>query len=242
MSLAYEELDFAQTRFGELILRRRRALSVQGVDIYEVKLDGQFLMSSLVNGSEIALAELGLAEAGSGALDVVVGGLGLGCTAAAALDHAAVRSLIVVEYLPEVISWHRRHLVPLGSRLTGDSRCRLSQGDFFALAASSGGGFDAEAPGRRFHAVLLDIDHSPRGLLHASHAGFYGPDGLAALADRLHPGGVFALWSAEPPDEAFTRRLGEVFASARAEAISVFNPLLDEDEVNTIYLAVTATH
>ncbi len=236
MSLNFEELDFAQTRLGELILRRRRALSLEGEPFYEVKLAGSFLMSSLVNASEIALTERGLAALQPGSWDVVVGGLGLGYTAAAALDDPAVESLLVVEFLPEVISWHTRNIVPLGETLTTDERCRLVQGDFFELARNPDG-FDREAPGRRFDAVLLDIDHSPDGLLHSSHADLYQPEGLRRLAAHLRPGGVFALWSSEPPEPAFTDKLGAVFATAVAHAVQFENPLLGRDDVNTVYVA-----
>ena len=148
-------------------------------------------MSSLFTAVEIALAHRGLAELGAGPLDVVVGGLGLGYTAVTALEHASVGSLLVVEYLAPVMDWHRRGLVPLGPRLTGDARCRFVPGDFFRMAQT---GFDPAQPGRKFHAVLLDIDHSPENLLHPQHGGFYTPAGLAALAAQLHPGGV--IWPA----------------------------------------------
>ena len=65
---------------------------------------------------------------------MVVGGLGLGYTARAALENAAVRSLIVVDALAEVIEWHEQGLLPLGKELTGDPRCRLVHGDFFAMS------------------------------------------------------------------------------------------------------------
>ena len=236
MSRNFQELDHARTRYGELVLRRRRVLSLGGREVYEVTLGGQFLMSSLVNASEIALAERGLAALAPGTWDVVVGGLGLGCTAAAALDDPSVRSLLVVESLPEVLAWHDRRLVPLGERLVTDARCRLVQGDFFERARSADG-FDPEAPGRRFDAVLLDIDHAPGGLLHGSHADLYEPDGLRRLAAHLRPGGVFALWSCDPPDAAFTGTLGAAFSKAEAHAVVFENPLLDREDVNTIYVA-----
>ena len=237
MSLNYEELDYQPTRFGDLILRRRRVISMGGADVYEVKLDGRFLMSSIVNDSEIALARLALDRAPSGELDAAVGGLGLGYTARAALDHPSVRSVLVVEYLEPVIDWHRRGLVPLGPELTGDPRCRMVQGDFFGML--DGDGFDPDTPGRRFHAVLVDIDHSPRSLLHDSHGPFYTIDGLRRVTSHLHPGGVFALWSADPPDEGFRQRLGAVFTDAKAHSVAYYHPLLDCEETNTIYVAVT---
>ena len=140
----------------------------------------------------------------------MVGGLGLGYTAQTVLEDPRVRSLVVVEALPEVIEWHERGLVPVGPVLTADPRCRLVHGDFFALAASAG--LDPDDPDRRFDAVVVDIDHSPRHLLHPSHAGFYAAAGLRRLAGHLRPGGVFALWSNDPPDAEFEATLAGVFA------------------------------
>jgi spermidine synthase len=144
-----------------------------------------------------------------------------------------VRSLVVVDALDAVIDWHRRGLVPLGAKLTGDPRCRLVHGDFFAMAASTAG-FDA---GCRFHAVLLDIDHSPRNLLHARHGAFYEPEGLRALAAHLHEGGIFAMWSDDPPDDAFLRALDDVFAMSQAHVVKFANPLLDCESASTVYVA-----
>lgn len=240
VSLNFQELDHAETPYGELILRRRRVLSLDGAEVYEVKLDGEFLMSSMVNQSEISLAELGLAALGAGEWDVVVGGLGLGYTAAAALGQPGVRSVLVVEALAEVIAWHERGLVPLGRQLTGDVRCRLLHADFFALARDAATGFDDTQPGRRFDAVLLDIDHSPKDPLHGTHADFYEPPGLACAAAQLRPGGVFALWSSEPPDDEFASRLDRFFASTEIHPVDFHNPLLDRDDTNTVYVCRTA--
>jgi spermidine synthase len=236
----FEELDYRQTRLGALSLRRRRMLSLDGVEVYEVKLGDDFLMSSLFSQGEIALAELALAGLDAGPLDVVVGGLGLGYTACAVLDFRAAREVLVIEALPDVIRWHRKGLVPLGARLTDDARCRLINGDFFALAGTTGEGFDPIAPGRRVHAVLLDIDHSPRGLLHPGHAAFYTPAGLRLLSHYLLPGGVFALWSNDPPDDDFMQALGEVFVSPQAHVVSFPNPLLDREAANTVYVGRVA--
>ena len=106
MSRDFEELDFRPTAMGDLSLRRRRVLSLGGVEVFEVKLGDAFLMSSLFHEVEVALADLGLRALGAGAWDVVVGGLGLGYTAVAALTHPAVGSLLVVEALEAVIEWH----------------------------------------------------------------------------------------------------------------------------------------
>ncbi len=238
MSLYFEELDYRVTPIGALSLRRRRELSL-GVDVFEIKLGEQYLMSSLFTTSEIELARLGLAELSRTGLDVVVGGLGLGYTAHAVLEHKAVRSLIVVEALDAVIDWHETGLLPLGPALTGDPCCRFVLGDFFALAGSKDG-FDPDEPARQFDAILVDIDHSPDFLLDPQNAVFYQPERLRKLAAHLNPGGVFGLWSNERPDEAFTARLAEVFAEARGESLTFHNPLQNCEFTQTVYLARTA--
>src|SRR6266446_2135109 len=125
---------------------------------------------------------------------------------------------------------------PLGPELTGDLRCRFVQGNFFALAASEAG-FDPAVPARRFDAVLVDIDHSPDFLLDPQNAAFYGEQGLSQLAAHLRPGGIFALWSNDRPDDAFTARLRRIFADARAEEVTFHNPLQDKPFTQTVYLA-----
>jgi spermidine synthase len=238
MSINFEELDYQQTELGELILRRRRMLSLEGAEVLEIKLGDSFLMSSLFTKVEIALAELALAEVRADKLDVVVGGLGLGYTARAALANPAVESLVVIEALPPVIDWHRRGLVPLGRQLTSDPRCRFLQGNFFQLAGSAA--LDPDNPGKKFHAVLLDIDHSPRALLHPSHGSFYEGKALGRLAAHLHPGGVFAMWSDDPPEEEFLQALDQAFGSSRAHIVPFHNPLLDCDAASTVYVACMA--
>ncbi len=227
----FAELDYRETPIGGLSLRRRHDLKL-GADVFEIKLGDEFLMSSLFTASEIALANLGLAGLTGPDLSVVVGGLGLGYTAQAVLAHDNVGSLIVVDFLQAVIDWHKEGLVPLGAELTADPRCRFLQGDFFALAASAQG-FDA---GRRFDAILVDIDHSPDALLDEGNAAFYGEAGLSRLAVHLKPGGVFGLWSNETPDAAFTARLARVFTDARTEEVTFHNPYQDRPFTQTVYL------
>jgi spermidine synthase len=238
MSLNFEELDYRPTPMGVLSLRRRRR-PLSDVDIYEIKLDDEFLMSSQFTVAEIELARLGLATLSREGLDVIVGGLGLGYTAQAVLENSGVRSLIVVDALAEVIEWHEQGLLPLGKQLTGDPRCRFVNGDFFAMSHSPEG-FDAGAPGRRFDAVLVDIDHSPRNLLHPRHAALYEPEGLARLAEHLCPGGVFALWSNDPPDETFQRALAGVFAISDTHVVTFDNWRGERDASNTVYIGVKA--
>lgn len=228
MAKAYEELDRRVTPLGELLLRRRRLPGTERT-VDEILLDGAHLMSSLVHASEEALTQLALAAIGGEDLDVLVGGLGLGHTAAAALGDDRVRTVTVVERLGAVIAWHEEGLVELGPVLRADGRCRFVEADFFTYVnAASEASYDA---------VLVDIDHSPRALLSPEHAAFYEAEGLKRLAAKLREDGVFALWSADVTDAAFLERLDRVFAEAHAEEITFENPLADATEVNTIYVA-----
>jgi spermidine synthase len=235
MSRLFEELDSTETPMGTISLRRRLEPSRQ-VDVYEVKLGDEFLMSSLFTVAEIELARLGLAEVTQATdLDVVVGGLGLGYTALTVLADPRVRTLAVVEALGEVIGWHERELLPEAVGLASDPRTRLVQDDFFAMVTEAG--LDPDDPSGRFHAILVDIDHSPRHVLHPSHASFYTPEGLRKLTRFLHPGGVFALWSDDPPDAGFLAALGEVFARTDAHVVSFPNFLTGGESANTVYVA-----
>ena len=237
MKPLFEELDFRPTPIGDLILRRRRMAMLDDLIVYEVLLGNGYLMSSLFHEVEEALADLGLAAVEGEKLEVVVGGLGLGYTAVAALKDQRVAELLVVDVMAPVIEWHEKGMVPLGNILTDDSRCRFILGDFFAMAAETETGFDPLRPGRKFHAVLLDIDHSPRNLLDERNAALYSVDGLRRLAAQLHPGGVFALWSDDAADENFTRDLAEVFEHAEAHVVKFSNPLLEKDSASTVYVA-----
>ena len=234
MSARFEEIDRRRTAMGEITLRRRLEPTLQ-IEVYEVKLGDEFLMSSLFTVAEVALAKLALAELPGTGLDVVVGGLGLGYTARAVLEDPRVGSLQVVEALGEVIEWHERQLVPLATELTSDPRCHLIKGDFFAMVAD-GSGFGPHAR-RRCHAVLVDIDHTPRLVLHASHARFYLAEGLRRLADRLHPGGVFALWSDGAPDPEFVAVVDGVFASCAAHVVTFPNFYTGGESASTVYVA-----
>ncbi len=237
MSASYQELDYRKTALGNLMLRRRRSVQLPGVDIYEVKLGDSFLMSSLFHESEVQLSRLGLGRLGGQDLDVVVGGLGLGYTAAAALEDPRLRSLVVVEYMEGVIQWHETGLVPLGEILTQDPRCRMVQGDFFALSRDASQGFDPENPGKKYDAVLLDIDHTPTHVLDQANKRFYTKQGLTEVAGHLKPGGIFALWSDSEPDSSFTEHLGEVFATVEAHMVRFDNPFTGSSCGNTVYLA-----
>ncbi|MCV0394042.1 MAG: spermidine synthase [Rhizobiaceae bacterium] len=235
MGRLLEELDYRPTPIGALSLRRRREARLD-VDVIEIKLGDEHLMSDLFTESEVALGRLGIEAAAGPKLDVVVGGLGLGYTARAVLESARVAELMVVEYLAPVVEWHSTGLLPLGAELSADRRCRIVQADFFALAADEAG-LDPDKPGRHFDAVLVDIDHSPDALLDGASAGFYTTDGLHTLSRHLVDDGVFGLWSNDGPDEVFVARLQAAFGAAWAEPVRFANPYNGETVTQTIYLA-----
>lgn len=221
------------TPLGELTLRRRKETLLNNQEVFEVKLGDEYLMSSLFTEAERQLATLGLAPL-EGELDVVVGGLGLGYTAAEALKNKMVRRLLVIDLFQAVIDWHCKGLVPLGKVLTEDDRCELRQGDFFELART---GFDVNEPARKFDAVLLDIDHSPEHFLNRSSESFYTSEGLATIRNQVKPGGCFALWSNDPASQDFTKHLTDVLGSAIAYNIEFPNPYTNSMSVNSVYVA-----
>ena len=169
VSARFEELDWRETPMGEISLRRRREPTLD-VDVYEVRLGEEYLMSSLFTVAEIELSRLGLAAHRGVGLDVVVGGLGLGYTAVAALEDPRVDALTVVEALPEVVDWHERRLLPVADELVSDVRTRLVTADFFTTVGA-GRPLPDDNPRRAFDVVLLDIDHSPRHVLHLEPRG-----------------------------------------------------------------------
>lgn len=237
--LRFEELAYESTPMGELTLRRRYVSAVDA-EVYEVKLGEEYLMSSLFTVAEEELARLGLAAvAGDAPLTVVVGGLGLGYTAVTALDDARVTSLAVIDALPAVIAWHERRLLPVSTHLVDDARTRLVHADFFAMVRGEPGAVLGVAA--TIDVVLLDVDHTPTFTLDPSHADLYTVDGMRRLARHLTPGGVFALWSDDPPDESFLGVLHEVFARVEGHTVEFANPLTQGTSRNGVYVAVLGT-
>ena len=228
MRANFEELDWQQTPMGELNLRRRVDPAL-GLEVFEVKLGDEYLMSSLFTVAEIELANLGLAAHPGEGLSVMVGGLGLGYTAQAVLAHPQVAELTVIEALPTVVDWHVRGLLPVSKDLTDDPRTTLTTDDWFALMRRE--------PQRTWDAILVDIDHSPQHWLNSSHGDFYTADGLRRMARHLAPDGVFALWSDDPPEATFTATLDSVFAHTEGHTVAFANALTGGESTNGVYVA-----
>lgn len=157
------------------------------------------LMNSRLHGSEDKLAELTCTDlADRQRPHVLVGGLGMGFTLAAALRHlGAGAQVTVAELVPGVIAWNRGPLGACAGNPLDDPRARVHQGDVAELLRNARDQFDA---------ILLDVDNGPEGLTHKENDWLYSPDGLKAAQAALRPRGVLAVWSAGP-DPRFTLRL-----------------------------------
>lgn len=157
------------------------------------------LMNSRVHGSEIALAEMTCTRvAGRANPRMLIGGLGMGFTLAAALDAVGPDARIMVaELVPEVVDWNRKFIgAPAGHPLD-DPRTEVHVGDVAQLLRDQPGGFDA---------IMMDVDNGPEALIRRENDWLYSPAGLAATRRALKKNGVLAVWSASP-DRRFTERL-----------------------------------
>ena len=164
-----------------------------------IRVNREELMSSRAHGSEEALARIACAKV----VDrpeprVLIGGLGMGYTLAAALallgDDSAV---VVAELAPAVVKWNRGPLADLAGRPLQDDRVTVFEGDVAEVLRSETSAYDA---------ILLDVDNGPEGLTRNGNDWLDSGPGLAASFAALRPRGVLAVWSASP-DRPFTRRL-----------------------------------
>lgn len=239
--LIFEELDYQETPLGAISLRRRSEPRLDNLIIYEVKLGDEFLMSSLFVEAEEQLSTLALQRlVNNGHQDnwsVVVGGLGLGYTAVTALAYPQVAKLRTIDVMQPVINWHQAGILPVGDVLQSDARSELVHGDFFALATTDESGFLDDQP---VDAVLVDIDHSPSHWLNQQNSTFYSEQSLQAVAAKIKPKGVFALWSNELPDDQFVQRLNQVFATTETHVVSFDNPYSGGQSTNSVYVCTVS--
>jgi len=231
-----EILGYHPTTLGILCLRRRELLSRPGTTVTEVTLNHQFLMSSYLTESERALARIGLQrlEPGSkrqpGPLKVLVGGLGLGYTAAEALRSDRVADLEVVELLPEVAGWLREGLIPLASQLNADGRLAVTEGDIYGRLA--------QPPSTRVDLILIDVDHSPQDVLGQHSSGFYTEAGLQTASQHLTPGGTLGIWS-YAEDSPLLAKMKRVFHDVQTEQVSVWNDLIHQRQTDWLFFGST---
>jgi spermidine synthase len=204
--IPWELLDTAPMPGGndELKLFRR------GED-FTIRLQGLDLMTSRVHGSEETLATMVCERVGERAnVKVLVGGLGMGFTLAAALQQLKSDAIVeVAELVPAVVEWNQGLLGHLAGHPLDDPRTKVRQMDFAALLKSSNSAYDG---------IMNDVDNGPDGLLRPSNRWLYSPRGLAATYRALRPGGVLTVWSVGP-DVTFTKRLTAAGFEARARRI-----------------------
>jgi spermidine synthase len=168
-------------------------------DDFMIVLDRNELMSTRMNGSEIALAEMTLERLGGNAAPhVLIGGYGMGFTLRAALAKMGPKGkTTVAELVPDIIAWARGPMATVTAGCLDDSRVRLILGDVAAAIRNDASAYDA---------ILLDVDNGPDGLTRAGNDGLYSAEGLAAAKRALRPGGMLAVWSAGE-DKKFSKRL-----------------------------------
>lgn len=166
---------------------------------FSIRVNGSELMNSRAHGSEQAMARLACARIASLASPLVlIGGLGMGYTLAAALNRlGATGRVVVAEIVPAVVAWNRGPLGALAGDPLADGRVSVREADVARILL---------AEPRSYDAILMDVDNGPRGLTRKGNDWLYSRTGLAAAHAALRPAGVFALWSASP-NPAFTRRL-----------------------------------
>ena len=184
------------------------------------------LMSSRVHCSELALAELGCAHIkGAENAKVLVGGLGMGFTLAAALKATSISSQVVVaELVSEVIEWNKGTLGECAGRPLDDDRVLVHQGDVAELFKTKQATYDV---------VLLDVDNGPEGFTQADNNNLYSIESLQAIRQTLHPGGVLAIWSAWH-DPKFTLQLKKARFDVEAKTVRAHK---GKGSRHTIYLA-----
>lgn len=169
-------------------------------DEFSIKAGYTELMNSRVHGSEDALAELACQRIQKTKPNpcILIGGLGMGFTLAAALKQLHPEASIeVAELVPEVVTWNKEYLASLADRPLDDPRVIVHNGDVAKLIRSKQTAYDA---------ILLDVDNGPEGLTRKENDTLYSPAGLSAAISALQPGGILGVWSISP-DQKFSKQL-----------------------------------
>lgn len=190
---AWEKLAESEAPDGSLVELLRRGHE------FLLRVGGYDLMSNEDQSSARALAELGCAHLPKAQPHrVLVGGLGMGFSLRAALDHTASDATVeVAELIPDVVLWNRTFLAELAERPLDDPRAVVLTTDVAELLAGATEGYDA---------ILLDVDNGPDALQHPENDALYQAPGLQIARNALKPGGTLAVWSFSD-DPRFTQRL-----------------------------------
>ncbi len=185
------------------------------------------LMNSRVHGSEDELAKLACRRiTNCPEPRILIGGLGMGYTVAAALHGIGAEGRVVVaELVPAVVAWNRGPLAELAGYPLQDERVILREVDVARIIQTERHAYDA---------ILLDVDNGPEGLTRKGNDWLYGLHGLTMALATLRPGGVLAVWSAVP-DQAFTRRLRKV--GFKVEEVRVMARGASRGARHTIWIA-----
>ncbi len=157
---------------------------------YSISIKGSgVLMSTWAHQSEDALAELACRKiSGRVRPRVLIGGLGMGFTLAAALRNLADDAEVVVaELVPGVVAWNQGVLGKYAEHPLRDKRTTILEGDVAKRLRSQSQAYDA---------ILLDVDNGPNGLTRKKNDWLYSTDGLTEAYHALRPEGVLAVWSA----------------------------------------------
>ena len=169
------------------------------------------LMNSRMYHSEEVLAELGCKRLGT--IDnarVLVGGLGMGFTLAAALRIVpASAEVIVAELVPKVVEWNQGPLGQCAGRPIDDDRARIHQGDVVAFLKQAK---------KKFDAILLDVDNGPEAMTASANGWLYTRGGLKTMYEKLRPEGIVAIWSVRA-DHVFTGKLKKTGFKVQAHTV-----------------------
>jgi spermidine synthase len=195
---------------------------------FSIRMGGREIMNSRAHGSEDALAERACERiAGRSKPRILVGGLGLGFTAAAALRRIGPGGrVVVVELVPAVVQWNRGPLGPLAGHPLRDPRVSLLEDDVVRVM---------QAEQRAYDAILLDVDNGPEDLIRKGNDRLYTRTGLETIRRALRPGGVLAVWSAGP-DQAFAQRLHRAGFQVKESRVRARGP--EGGRRHTIWLGV----
>jgi spermidine synthase len=218
---SWRELARATTACGDELVLRERA------GTFEIRCNGWELMTSRAHYSEQWMARIACERLRADAPHVLIGGLGMGFTLRAALDVLpAPAHVVVAELLPEIITWNRGVLASLAHRPLDDPRLSVACVDVAELLQPDS-----------FDTIVLDVDNGPGAVMLRGNASLYSPEAVQRMQRALRPGGLLAVWSADPspPFEEILRAAGLRWGRTDVPARGT-----EGDPLHSIYVASPA--